>query len=136
LGLWPVIERRLRELAALCTAKKEGSLILRKARRTGFEFIHVMMRAPHRRTAETTRRKAAGAALILLAGAAGCGVEALRTHLWISALGPICGLDRPGLFLLGCPACPLGLALLAAAGVFGALALRPLPPNIPVRVRR
>jgi hypothetical protein len=81
----------------------------------------------HRRTAEAARRKAAGAALILLAGAVGCGVEALRTHLWIASLGPICGLDRPGLFLLGCPACPMGLALLAAAGVAAAIALRPLP---------
>lgn len=74
-----------------------------------------------------TQQKAAGAALALFAGAAGCGAEALRTHLWLSSLGPICGLDRPALFFLHCPACPAGLALLAAAGAFAALALRPEP---------
>jgi hypothetical protein len=76
-----------------------------------------------RTQAITTRRKAASAALASFAGAAGCGVEALRTHLQLSSLGPICGLDRPSLFLLHCPACPAGLALLAAAMVFGGLAL-------------
>jgi hypothetical protein len=73
-------------------------------------------------TAMTTRQKAARAALALAAGAAGCGVEALRTHLQLSSLGPICGLDRPALFFLHCPACPAGLVLLAAAMVFGGLA--------------
>jgi hypothetical protein len=75
-------------------------------------------------TAVTTiGRKAAGAALASFAGAAGCGVEALRTHLLLSSLGPICGLDRPALFFLHCPACPAGLILLAAGMVFGGLAL-------------
>jgi hypothetical protein len=77
-----------------------------------------------RTTAMITRRKAASAALALSAGAAGCGVEALRTHLSLASLGPICGLDRPALFFLHCPACPTGLALLAAAMVFGGLAMR------------
>jgi hypothetical protein len=67
------------------------------------------------------RRRAAGAALTLWAGAAGCGVEALRTHLQLSSLGPICGLDRPGLFFLHCPACPAALALLAAGTAFAAI---------------
>jgi hypothetical protein len=80
-------------------------------------------------TATLSRRKAAGAALSSFAGAAGCGVEALRTHLQLSSLGPICGLDRPALFFLHCPACPTGLALLAAAMVFGGLALRAPSPS-------
>jgi len=74
--------------------------------------------------AEDIRRKAAAAALALFAGAAGCGVEALRTHLWLTSLGPICGFDRPALFFLHCPACPAGLAFLAAAGVCAAVAVR------------
>jgi hypothetical protein len=69
------------------------------------------------------RGKAAGAALTLWAGAAGCGVEALRTHLQLSSLGPICGLDRPALFFLHCPACPAALALLAAGTAFAAISL-------------
>jgi hypothetical protein len=76
----------------------------------------------------TSGRKAAGAALASFAGAAGCGAEALRTHLQLSSLGPICGLDRPALFFLHCPACPAGLAFLAAATVFGGLALRARGP--------
>ena len=71
-----------------------------------------------------TERRAAGAALAAWAGAAGCGAEALRTHLQLSSLGPICGLDRPGLFFLHCPACPAALALLAAGTVLAAMALR------------
>lgn len=76
-----------------------------------------------------TRQKATGAAIASAAGAAGCGVEALRLHLWLSSLGPICGLDRPGQFF-NCPACPIGLALLTAAFAFGGFALR-----CPVAVR-
>ncbi|MGZ3363971.1 MAG: hypothetical protein ACXWKY_04590, partial [Caulobacteraceae bacterium] len=68
-----------------------------------------------------------------MAGAAGCGVEALHTHLWLSSLGPICGLDRPVLFFLHCPACPAGFAFLAAAIVFSGLALR--RPGIAVTAR-
>jgi hypothetical protein len=82
-----------------------------------------------RTQAMRTRRKAASAALASLAGAAGCGVEALHTHLQLSSLGPICGLDRPALFF-DCPACPAGLALLAAAMVFGGLALRDGAPGV------
>ena len=78
------------------------------------------------------QRKAAGAALAALAGAAGCAVEAVRTHLELASLGPICGLDRPVQFFLHCPACPAGLALLAAAMVFGGFALRaPEPLRVP-----
>jgi hypothetical protein len=80
-----------------------------------------------------TERRAAGAALALWAGAAGCGVEALRTHLLLSSLGPICGLDRPGLFFLHCPACPAALALLAAGTAFAAMAIRGRA-SAPVRV--
>jgi len=80
-------------------------------------------------------RKAAGAALASFAGAAGCGVEALRTHFQLASLGPICGLDRPALFFLHCPACPAGLALLAAAMVFGGLALRAPAPLLLRRSR-
>lgn len=75
--------------------------------------------------ATMTRQTAAAAAVTLAAGAAGCAIEALRTHLWVASLGPICGLDRPGLFFLHCPACPAGLALAAAAMVFAGVALRP-----------
>lgn len=66
--------------------------------------------------------KAAIASLASLAGAAGCAAEAQRTHLWMSSLGPICGLDRPALFFLHCPACPAGLAFLAAAAAFAVMA--------------
>jgi hypothetical protein len=62
----------------------------------------------------------------LFAGAAACGVEALRAHLWLSSLGPICGLDRPALFFAHCPACPIGLALLALGAAFAAAARTPV----------
>ena len=78
--------------------------------------------------ADNIRRKAEGAALALFAGAAACGAEALRTHLWLTSLGPLCGLDRPGLFFVQCPACPISLALLAAAGMCAAVALRAPTP--------
>ena len=84
-----------------------------------------------RTNSEIARQRAAGAALALFAGAAACGVEALRTHLWQSSLGPICGLDRPGLFFLHCPACPIGLALLMLGAGFAASAAR-----TPIRARR
>ena len=71
-----------------------------------------------------TTRTALGASWVLFVGATACGVEALRTHLWLTSLGPICGLDRPGLFFLHCPACPTGLGLLAASGMFALLAAR------------
>jgi hypothetical protein len=78
--------------------------------------------------ADDFQPKAAAAAVALFAGAAGCGVEALRTHLWLTSLGPICGFDRPGLFFLHCPACPAGLALAAAGAMFTAIALhKPAP---------
>ena len=76
------------------------------------------------RNSEATRQRAAGAALAMFAGAAACGVEAVRTHLWMSSLGPICGPDRPALFFLHCPACPAGLAFLALGGLFAAIAAR------------
>ncbi len=74
--------------------------------------------------ADNIRRKAADVSLALFAGAAACGVEALHTHLWLTSLGPICGLDRPGLFFVQCPACPISLALLAAAGMCAVIARR------------
>lgn len=77
-----------------------------------------------RSNSELSRQRAATAALALFAAAAACGVEALRTHLWLSSLGPICGLDRPALFFMHCPACPTGLALLALGGLFAAKASR------------
>jgi hypothetical protein len=78
--------------------------------------------------ADNIRGKAAGAAMALFAGATACGVEALRTHLWLTSLGPICGLGRPGLFFIQCPACPIGLALLAASGMCAVVALRAPTP--------
>lgn len=68
----------------------------------------------------------AAGALVCFAGAAACAIEALRTHLWISSLGPICGLERPELFLFHCPACPVGIGL---AVVGAALALTALAAN-------
>jgi hypothetical protein len=84
---------------------------------------------------EIARQRAASAALAMFAGAAACGVEALRTHLWLSSLGPICGLDRPALFFLHCPACPTGLALLTLGAVFAVVAARS-PAKASVRVHR
>ncbi len=81
---------------------------------------------------DTARQRAAAAALAMFAGAAACGVEALRTHLWLSSLGPICGLDRPALFFLHCPACPAGLAFLALGGAFATAAFRP-PTKVKIR---
>jgi hypothetical protein len=73
---------------------------------------------------EISPQRAGGLALISLAAAAACGVQSLRAHLWIASLGPICGLDRPALFFLHCPACPAALAFLALAGALAPLALR------------
>ena len=84
-----------------------------------------------RSDSEMVRPRAGAAALALFAGAAACGVEALRVHLWTASLGPICGLDRPALFFLHCPACPIGLSLLALGGAFAVAAARK-----PVRARR
>jgi hypothetical protein len=65
-----------------------------------------------------------------LAAAAGCGVQALRAHLWIASLGPICGLDRPALFFRHCPACPAAFGFLALAAALAPLALRrPAPAH-------
>ena len=64
-----------------------------------------------------TARSALGASWACFAGAAACGVEALRTHVGLTSLGPICGPDRPGLFFLHCPAGPTDLGLLAASGL-------------------
>ena len=75
-------------------------------------------------------QRARALVLTALAASAACGVEALRTHLWIAALGPICGLDRPALFFLHCPACPAALGFLALAGALAPLALRK-----PARIR-
>ncbi len=82
--------------------------------------------------AKHTLTQASAAALACFAGAAACGAEALRTHLWFASLGPICGLERPGMFLLHCPACPAALAFLAAGTVFAAMA-RPFPARATVR---
>jgi hypothetical protein len=73
---------------------------------------------------EISPRTAGMLAVTFAAAAAACGVEALRVHLWIASLGPICGLDRPALFFLHCPACPAALAFLAVAGALAPLALR------------
>ena len=84
-----------------------------------------------------TARSALGASWACFAGAAACGVEALRAHAGLTSLGPICGLDRPGLFFLHCPACPTGLGLLAAGGLLALWAARadPAAPGRRIRVQ-
>jgi hypothetical protein len=52
----------------------------------------------------------AAAALACWVSSAAFAATAVWTHLSLSALGPICGLTRPGEFFLHCPACPAALA--------------------------
>ena len=69
----------------------------------------------------------AAAAGASFAASVGFSVVALRTHLSLADLGPICGPNDPLAFFTICPACPaaLGFALLGMTLATAALALPP-----------